>query len=119
MMFLSSAVLKIVGQVRVERTRFRIGPEIYGSHRNAEFTSLIYQFIQKFSHLYNICRKVIEKEITSLTYRDMVIRMVCASEECRHVNPVNLKDFRFLSEYMQQIPKGFESLPPRFSEKNH
>ena len=75
-------------------------------------------FLKKIS-VFVICRKVIEKEITSLTYRDMVIRMVCASEECRHVNPVNLKDFRVLSEYMQQIPKGFESLPPRFSEKNH
>ena len=66
-----------------------------------------------------ISRKIIIDDITELTYREMVIRMVCASEECRHVNPVNLKEFRVLSEYMQQIPKGFESLPPRFSEKNH
>ena len=54
MMFLLLAVLEIVGKVRVERSQFRIGFEIFRSHRNAEFTSLIYQFIQNFYHLNEI-----------------------------------------------------------------
>ena len=61
-------------------------------------------FLKNIS-VFVICCKIISDDITELTYRDMVIRMVCASEECRHVNPVNLKTLEFCQSTCNKFQK--------------